>query len=70
MPALVLDFEGKKGKKASEGDSEDTALDDAGMALKEALDSGDGRAIYDAFETLKTLCEGRELEGETDEEEY
>lgn len=52
---------------APEGDDQeaDKAEEkDAGEALAEAVKSGDGNAIYEAFETLNALCKEREEEGE------
>lgn len=48
--------------KDEEDDGRSEAESDAGDALKAALDSGDGKAIYEAFMTLSMLCEDHEDE--------
>lgn len=62
-PALLIGFGAPKGA-IEEGDEDSGAL--AGKALIRAIKSGDGQAVYDAFEALKRECDG---DGHDDKEE-
>lgn len=56
--ALVVALDSKeKGATDEEDDASDGAEADAGKELAAAVKSGDGQRIYDAFATLKALCE-------------
>lgn len=62
-PAILIGFGEKPGMGGEESDT--GAL--AGTALAKALKSGDGAAIYSAFQDLMRECEAGKEEPEEDE---
>lgn len=67
-PAMLLAFgnAAPKGRAADEGGGESPGAM-AGEAFADAVKSGDGQAIYDAFETLYRECSrGNEDEGDAE----
>jgi hypothetical protein len=65
-PALLIGF-GKAAAGDEEGDEDAGAL--AGKALAKAIKSGDGQAIYEAFESLLTECESKDVSDEPEEDD-